>query len=83
MLFHLVLSLIIYINSGKVNNEKVLKYLVSNSFNNSLEDYNVLKLSNLKNPNFLLKYSLGIEVNDDIITSSTDEEHNSFAFFKD
>ncbi len=61
---------------AKINNEKILKYLVSNSFNNSLNN-NYLSLNNLRNSNFLFKYSLGVELKDDIITETDDDEHNT------
>ena len=60
--------------TSEFNNEKVLKLLVSNSFNDSLSNYKFFNLEKLNSTNFLVKYSLGIDLDKNIIVTDTDED---------
>lgn len=59
----------------KIDDSTVVKYLISNSTNNSLKNINLATFLDIKRTDFLLNYSLGIKIpNDKSVVIDEDEE---------
>ncbi|MBR1413877.1 MAG: stage II sporulation protein P [Bacilli bacterium] len=76
--FYFVFNYLYNKYASKLNDEKILKLLVNNSFNGSLSNYQLFDLKRMNSTNFLVKYSLGIDLNKtDFVTETDDSEHIS------
>lgn len=62
-------------NNINIDKNVIIKYLISNGTNNSIENFNIADLWDLNSTNFLLQYSLGIKLpTDKNIIIDEDEE---------
>lgn len=59
----------------KIDDSTVVKYLISNGANNSIENFDLTNFLNIKSPNFLLNYALNINSPDDKLAIMDEDEN--------